>query len=342
MRGNENYSHELGQQMNNYIVDPSLIDQNQWVQQQQQQPQYAEDIFNPQQYQHPHAHQQHQLSHQHPQQIQQQQYIQPAQSQFNYGTSQSPVYPNAQYQAVYGQEPLRSNSSLGQYGVQYGVYPTASQSPIQQMPQQMQQQVPHQSHQQYVPNQGQYSYSPQAQVPVTISPHDLDRAMQYQAPVPSRNILTPQPVPSNAVSQNFRQSWTSEPEFQEQPIPISTPVPQYHPVQPEIQTQHAPIRPVVSQHAAISPVPALPPAAAIKPELVNEPSPASQPIFSQPIPSVSDAAQKYASAQLRVTHPELLAETKDIPSRRFSQAPFAVLGVGSIELDNKYSCKLNQ
>ncbi|OBT50994.1 hypothetical protein VE04_09049 [Pseudogymnoascus sp. 24MN13] len=342
MRSNENYSHELGQQMNNYIVDPSLIDQNQWVQ--QQQPQYAEDIFNPQQYQHPHAHQeqQHQLSHQHPQQIQhqqQQQYIQPAQSQFNYGASQSPVYPNAQYQAVYGQEPLRSNSSLGQYGVQYGAYPTTSQSPMQQMAQQMPQQVPLQSHQQYAQNQGQYSYSPQPQVPVTISPHDLDRAVQYPASVPARNILTPQPVPSNAASQNFRQSWTSEPEFLEQPIPVSTPVPQYHPIQPEIQTQHAPIRPVVSQHATISPVPALPSIAAINPEPVNQPSPAIQPLPSQSIPSVSDAAQKYASAQLRVTHPELLAETKDIPSRRFSQAPFAVLGVGSIELDNKYSSK---
>ncbi|OBT86228.1 hypothetical protein VE02_05850 [Pseudogymnoascus sp. 03VT05] len=331
MRGNENYSHELGQQMNNYIVDPSLIDQNQW---EQQQPQYAEDIFNPQQYQHPHAHQQHQLSHQHPQQIQQQQqYIQPAQSQFNYGTSQSPVYPNAQYQAVYAQEPLRSNSSLGQYGVQYGAYPTTSQSPMQQMSQQMPQQVPLQLHQQYAPNQGQYSYSPQAQVPVTISPHDLDRAVQYPAPTPSRNILTPQPVPSNAASQNFCQSWASEPEFQEQPIPVSTPVPQYLPLQPEIQTQHAPSRPVVSQHTTISP------AAAIKPESVNQPSLASQPIFSEPVPSVSDAAQKYASAHLRVTHPELLAETKDVPSRRFSQAPFAVLGVGSVELDNKYSSK---
>lgn len=341
MRGNENYSHELGQQMNNYIVDPSLIDQNQWVQ--QQQPQYAEDIFNPQQYQHPHAHQ-HQLSHQHPQQIQQQQqqYIQPAQSQFNYGTSQSPVYPNAQYQAVYGQEPLRSNSSLGQYGVQYSAYPTTSQSPIQQMTQQIPQQMPLQSHQQYAQNQGQYSYSPQPQVPVTISPHDLDRAVQYPAPAPSRDILTPQPVPSNVVSQNFRQSWTSEPEFLEQPIPVSTPVPQYHPIQPEIQTQHAPIRPAVSQHTAISPVPSLPPVSEIKPEQLNEPSPASQPLPSQSIPCVSDAAQKYASAQLRVTHPELLAETKDIPSRRFAQAPFAVLGVGSIELDNKYSCKINQ
>ncbi|ELR07869.1 hypothetical protein GMDG_02751 [Pseudogymnoascus destructans 20631-21] len=325
--------------MNNYIVDPSLIDQNQWVlqeQQEQQQPAlYAEDIFNSQQYQHPHAHQQHQLTHQHPQQIQQQQYILPAQSQFNYGTSQSPVYPNAQYQAVYGQEPLRSNTSLGQYGVQYGAYPTTSQSPIQQMPQQ----VSLQSHQQYAPNQGQYSYSPQAQVPVTISPHDLDRAVQYPAPVPARNILTQQPVPSNAASQNFRQSWTPEPEFQEQSVPVSTPVPQYHPVQPEIQTQHAPSRPVVSQHAAISPVPALPSVPASQPEPVNQPSPASQPIPSQPIPSVSDAAQKYASAQLRVTHPELLAETKDIPSRRFSQAPWAVLGVGSIELDNRYSSK---
>ncbi|KFY22468.1 hypothetical protein V493_06572 [Pseudogymnoascus sp. VKM F-4281 (FW-2241)] len=350
MRGNENYSHELGQQMNNYIVDPSLIDQNQWVQQQhqqqhQQQPaQYTEDIFNPQQaYQHP---LQHQLSHQHPQQIQQQQYIQPAQSPFNYGASQSPIYPNAQYSGLYDQEPLRSNSSLGQFGVgvQYGGYPTSSQSPMQQMPQQ----VPHPSHQQYAPNQGQYSYSPQAQVPSTISPHDLDMAVQYPAPTPARNVLTPQPVPSNNAGQNFRQSWTSEPEFQEQPIPVSAPVPQYHPVQPEIRTQRAPSR-SVSQHAVISPMPILPPAAASQPEPVNQPSPASQPMPSQPmpsqpvsiqpIPSVSDAAQKYASAQLRVTHPELLAETKDIPSRRFSNAPWAILGVGSIELDNKYSSK---
>ncbi|KFY77624.1 hypothetical protein V498_09292, partial [Pseudogymnoascus sp. VKM F-4517 (FW-2822)] len=349
MRGNENYSHELGQQMNNYIVDPSLIDQNQWVQQQQQ-PQYAEDIFNPQQsyQQHPHAHQ-HQLSHQHPQQIQQQQYIQPSQSPFNYGASQSPVYQNAQYSSVYGQEPLRSNSSLGQYGVgvQYGAYPTTSQSPIQQMPQQMPQQVSqqitHQSHQQYAPNQGQYSYSPQAQVPTTISPHDLDRAVQYPAPVPSRNTMTPQPVPSNAAAQNFRQSWTSEPEFLEQPIPVSAPVPQYlAALDPQIQ--HIQSRPVVSQNAAISPVPALPAVASSQPEPVNQPSPASQPmpsqtIPSQPIPSASDAAQKYAAAQIRVTHPELLAETKDIPSRRFSNAPWAILGVGSIELDNKYSSK---
>lgn len=340
MRGNENYSHELDQQMNNYIVDPSLIDQNQWVQHQPEQ-YTTEDIFSSQQayQQHPHHPQQHQLSHQHPQQIQQQQYIQPAQSPFNYGASQSPVYQNAQYPGVYGQEPLRSNSSLGQYGVQYGGYPTSSQSPIQQMPQQM----PHQSHQQYAPNQGQYSYSPQAQIPATISPHDLDRAVQYPAPVPTRNILTPQPVPSNTASQNFRQSWTSEPEFLEQSINASTPtlMPQYHAVaEPQIQRPQS--RPVVSQHAAISPVPALPHVAASQPELVNQPSPASQPMPSQPIPSVSDAAQKYASAQLRVTHPELLAETKDMPSRRFSKAPWAILGVGSIELDNKYSCKSNQ
>lgn len=357
MRGNENYSHELGQQMNNYIVDPSLIDQNQWLLQQQQQPQYAEDIFNPQQayqqhpQQHPQQHQ-HQLSHQHPQQIQQQQYIQPAQSPFNYGASQSPVYQNAQYPGVYGQEPLRSNSSLGQYGVQYGGYPTTSQSPIQQVPQQVHQQVPqqmpqqmtHQSHQQYAPNQGQYSYSPQPQVPTTISPHDLDRTIPYPAPSPSRNILTPQPVPSNSASQNFRQSWASEPEFQEQSLNVSTPTlaPQYH-AAAEPQVQHIQSRPVVSHHAAISPMPALTPVAASQPE-PNQPSPASQPMPnqpmpSQPIPSVSDAAQKYTSTQLRVTHPELLAETKDIPSRRFSKAPWAILGVGSIELDNKYACK---
>ncbi|OBT61245.1 hypothetical protein VE03_09662 [Pseudogymnoascus sp. 23342-1-I1] len=343
LRGNDNYSHELGQQMNNYIVDPSLIDQTQWMQQQQP-AQYAEDIFNPQQVyqQHPHSHQ-HQLSHQHPQQIQQQQYIQPAQSPFNYSASPSSVFQTSQYPGVYGQEPLRSNSSLGHYGVQYGTYPGTSQSPIQQMsqqmPQQVPQQIPHQSHQQYAPNQGQYSYSPQPQVPTTISPHDLDRAVQYPAPVPSRNTLTPQPVPSNAAAQNFRQSWTSEPEFQEQPIPVSTPVPQYHAALEPQQLQHIQSRPVVSQHAAISPAPALPPVAASQPEPVAQHSPASQPIPSQPIPSVSEAAQKYATAQIRVTRPELLAETKDIPSRRFSNAPWAILGVGSIELDNKYSSK---
>ncbi|KFY10348.1 hypothetical protein V492_05067, partial [Pseudogymnoascus sp. VKM F-4246] len=346
MRGNENYSHELGQQMNNYIVDPSLMDQSQWVQQQQQQqqPQYAEDIFNSQQaYQQPHPHQ-HQLSHQHPQQIQQQQYIQPSQSPFNYGTSPSPVYQNAQY---YTQEPIRSNSALGQYGVQYGAYPTTSQSPIQQVPQQMPQQVPqqipHQSHQQYAPNQGQYSYSPQPQVPVTISPHDLDSAIAYPGPVPSRSTLTPQPVQSNGAGQNFRQSWPAEPEFQDLPIPVETPVPvpQYHPVQqqqqqqqPQVQAQHAPSRPVVSQHPAISPVSALSSVPAGQPEPVNQPLPASQ-----PMPGVSDAAQKYASAQLRVTHPELLVETKDVSSRRFSNAPWAILGVGSIELDSKHSSK---
>lgn len=339
--------------MNNYIVDPSLIDQSQWVQQQQP-VQYAEDIFSPQQaYQHPHAHQQHQLSHQHPQQIHhQQQYIQPTQSPFNYGASQSPVYQNAQY---YAQEPLRPNSSLGQYGVQYGGYPTTSQSPIQQVPQQipqqMPQQVPHPSHQQYALNQGQYSYSPQPQVPATISPHDLDNVIAYPASVPARNTLTPQPAPSNNASQNFGQPWTSEPEFQEQPIPVSTPIPQYHHVQqPQTQTQtqtqsqRAPSRPVVSQHAAIPPVTALPHAAAAKSEPVNQPSPASQPTYSQPVPSQPtasglEAAQKYASAQLRVTHPELLDETKDVPSRRFSKAPWAILGEGSIELDNKYACK---
>jgi hypothetical protein len=321
MGGNENYSHELGQQMNNYIVDPSLIDQNQWA---QPTAQYTEDIFNSQQgYQH-HQHPHHPQHPQHPQQ----QYLQPAQSPYNYGSAQSPVYPNAQYQNLYGQQPLHSNS-IGQYGVEYGGYPSNSQSPMQS--------IPHQSHQQYATSQSPYSYPPQGQVPATISPHDLERAAPYPAPIPVTNTLTPQPVPSNNGNEFFRRTWTSEPGFQEQPIAVSAPATQYG--ASDSDTIHVAPRPTVSHYAA---VPSAPAVAAVPFVPASQPEPENQSLPAiLPAPNVSDAAQKYAFAQLRITDPDLLAETENIPARRFPNAPYAVIGTGTIDLDAKYSCKLN-
>lgn len=286
--------------MNEYAVDPSLIDQTQW--QQPGGPYPHQDVFNPQQgYQH-----QQQLQHQH------QQYVQPPQPSYNnYGVSQSPVYPDASYPNIYGQQPNSSNGAA-QFGVQYGGLqshtPTHSQHPSH----------PRAS---FSTSQSPFSYSTQGPVAATISPHDLERVTPY--PAPARNISTPQSALGNTASTPFRPTWNPDTEYQERQTTNLNPTFQYNPANSEDPLAYP--RTDVNQ--------ALEPSAST----------------SKPLQKRSDASnnhapaatQKDTSSTLRITHADLLAETENIPARRFPNAPYAILGTSTIELDDKYACKLD-
>jgi len=293
MAGDQTYSHQIGHQINDYALDASLIDESQW---QQSAGNYShQDVFAPQQ-----AYQQ---------------YGQPTQPPFNYGVSQSSVYPNASYSSIYGQQAHSSNNG-GPYGAQFGGLPNSTQGILNHTP--LHHQSPPQAHQAFPTNQNRFPYSSQESAPATISPHDLERAIPY--PVPSRNSSAPQSIIANSVNPLYERNWNPEPQIQER------------------QATHLvfPYTASGSDNSLVDPIP-------LSREAVVRPPSSSQPTPKLPENSSSQtraATQENGLGQLRITHADLLAETQNTPARRISKAPYAILGAKPIELDNKYACKL--